>query len=1283
MRMKRFLLSLLMLVPIMSISAQGTAQKKSISKSIWNSKLPPNYTQVGSTQLYCKQTSSSIDMIGYYERDYYSSTYGDEGYKLSVKVDNYTAACVDCLNGTTSNGVTVTPTVVQQGELAKICYTVTNTNTKDVVVSLGTYADVKIGLNDMAPISRRIDTFGQTYGLTMMDGNGAQLCVLFGSGLSGVTPVSDFWFGSYLLNNTSSKMVGDYTSGKNYMEENGSYDSGMGWCWKDQTIPAGVTVEFSYLIGVGEVNLEPYSSIEVTPDDPEGWNDLNRPHRLVMEGTYESPAGLDGVIDYAVEDSEEWTALTDVLSSGDTFSAPLVAMFDPTRPVHTIRLRTRDLVGNTTQLPSVEYKDVSFCLVGGIEDKIYTGDSLFQENLTCELEIGQYVIGNYNNNILVGQASFIVEGVFPTTIGRKSYTFNILPQPLSGEIVLSATEFVYSGKAFTPDWQFSNEDYSTLKEGEDYTAEWTGNLLPGEGTLTVTGMNNYTASLSASIFIDKASLTAEMYSFVLPEKELIYDELPHGANVSVKNGVGNATITYLQEETGTETTQAPTQPGTYRIYLTIAEGTLYHGMDRTEIGSVTIQLYNTEQYALLTQIASDSKTYHMYYGTRSKLTQFLKTTSAALEASDLSAIYQAFMPMESLLEEVQASVEKYNELANYIAYAKKVQDAYGSMFTEEINAKITEKISQLQMAYNLGALTSENIDQIWPELQETMRSELTNYLTPYIDDAKAIIAQGLIEDIHNSLLQTIQEVQDLLTWSSYSIEDANYIKGILLKARNLALEAQANVQDLAILREAYTAMGGAGKLAGYWQFETAPFKLNGVTFVAGQATNITLENRNLTGALPVAFFMLTKLNTLNLSHNKLAGDIAQLFGQLTVAQQTSPLASLNISYNDFTGNIGVIPQVCTELKTLNASHNHLTECLPMLSDDMTGIDLSYQTIDWTWNFMLDDTQDNMQQLPGILRYDHQMADGLATNQRFICRQDDWTMTLNYANGEVMISAPAGQAYMGTNGALMNATLNTSSAIGSTFQINFHFMDGDANFSGTTDVLDLQSIINYIFNDWQNSSFNFTASDLYKDDGINVQDVVLMVDKLLSIGQTNNIKKYVRARVREEEVLDDTDACLFWRGNELVLNTSTCVTAADICFAGNASLTWDLQQKGFTVTEKQDADGIHAVIYSLSGAEIPVGETVIARRTSGNAGMTSAMLADRRAASVSVSLAESEATALDKLMAATDEWRFFRIDGTIAAQGMGKAQMQAARRRLATGMYILQTGNNKTQKFTIK
>lgn len=591
---------LLFCFPLNSIYAQQNVQKKAqAQKASRYSYLPSGYKQVGSTQLYYNQDYYGIDIIGYYNGYYYSSTYGDGGYKLSVKVNNNYATTVDCVNGTTNNGVTVLPSIEQQGELARICYTVTNTNEEDVVVSLGTHADVMIGNNDRAPISRRIDTFGQTYGLTMKDGNGAQLCVLFGSGLAGVSPASDFWFGYYYLNSDANQMVGNYSSGSNYMQENGNYDSGMGWCWKERTIAAGATVVFSYVIGVGEVNLEPNSSFEVTPDDPEGWNDLTRPHRLTLNGSYESPAGLEGIIDYAVEDSEEWIALTDTLASGDEFTNSLVAMFDATRPTHIIKFRTRDVVGNTTLLPSIEYVDVSFHQLTNISDKTYTGDSLYMSDLICDLDNSQYTITNYRNNVNAGTASFEMQGVFPNTIGSKTYTFTINPQPIEGELLLSETSSVYNGAPFTPAWQFTYWNYASLENEKDYTIQWSNNILPGTGTLTITGKNNYTGTISTYFNIEKAALTDDLFTVTLPNEDITYDEQCHGATITKADGVGEATILYQEINSSVVSEAEPSEAGEYNIYLEFAEGSLYYGRERSQIGSFSIYQFNATEWAIL------------------------------------------------------------------------------------------------------------------------------------------------------------------------------------------------------------------------------------------------------------------------------------------------------------------------------------------------------------------------------------------------------------------------------------------------------------------------------------------------------------------------------------------------------------------------------------------------------------------------------------------------------------------------------------------------------------
>ena len=581
---------------------------KAPSRTIFNG-VPENYYQVGNTDLYYSRklghiyvgdvSVGSIDLIGKFGDNYYSSTYGDYGYVVAMQVGDNTAAFVDCLTGSTLNGVSFRADIEAQGEMARMYYTVTNNNEEAVSVCLGVYDDVYVGDRIDASISRKIDTFDNTYGISLEDGEGAQLCVLFGNGLTGVTGVDDFWFGSYNLNTSAYAMSGHYSSGSNYMVEHGTYDCGIGWCWKDRVINAGETKVFSYLIAIGDVNLEPGSSFEVTPDDPEGWNDLSRPHRLILNGSYESPAGLDGVIDYAVEDSEEWIALTDTLASGDEFTGSLVAMFDATKSTHVIKFRTRDLVGNTTLLHPIEYKDVSFHTLTGIEDKTYTGDSLFQTNTTCDLDESQYELKTYRNNINAGTASFNIEGVFPYTIGRKTYTFTINPQPFSGELQLSETAFVYNGQLFTPDWQFSNANYANLEYDKDYTVAWSDNRLPGTGILTVTGKNNYTGSLTANISIDKAPFVNNLFTLNLPDEDITYDEQSHGASVTKSEGVGEATITYLKQGDSESTTTQPTEPGDYAIYLGFADGSLYYGRPATQVGSFSIYQFNAEEWAIL------------------------------------------------------------------------------------------------------------------------------------------------------------------------------------------------------------------------------------------------------------------------------------------------------------------------------------------------------------------------------------------------------------------------------------------------------------------------------------------------------------------------------------------------------------------------------------------------------------------------------------------------------------------------------------------------------------
>lgn len=1019
-----------MIVPWIVLLLLGVAQnmcaqnepKKAPARADRYTYLPSGYTQVGSTQLYYKQNSEAIDMIGYYDGYYYSSTFSDDGYKLSVQVGTNSATLVDCLNGTISGGVRVQPSVEQQGELARVCYTVTNTNETDVVISLGTHADVMIGNNDRAPISRRIDTFGQTYGLTMKDGQGAQLCVLFGSGLAGVTAVSDFWFGYWNDNSDPYYMVGNYYQGSNWMVENGSYDSGMGWCWKDRTITAGSTVVFSYVIGVGEVNLEPNSTFEVTPDDPEGWNDLSRPHRLTLNGLYESPAGLDGIIDYAVEDSEEWIALTDTLASGDEFTGSLVAMFDATKSTHVIKFRTRDLVGNTTLLHPIEYKDVSFHSLTGIEEKTYTGDSLYQTNITCDLDTSEYVLKHFRNNVNAGTASFNLEGVFPYTIGRKTYTFTINPQPFSGELQLSETAFVYNGQPFTPDWQFSNVNYTNLEYDKDYTVAWSNNRLPGTGTLIVTGKNNYTGSLTADISIDKALLADNLFTLNLPNEDITYDEQSHGASITKSEGVGEATFTYLKQGESERTAAQPTEPGDYAIYLEVADGSLYYGRSATQVGSFSIYQFNADEWAIL----------------------------------------QTVLPQ----------------------------------------------------------LTEMGWSQPW-DASQGMKS-----------------------------VSTIQ----------------------------------------------------------------------GLNIEKGHVTGFNLANQNLTGTFPFAILALPQLQNIDLANNKLSGDIGAatyVFAQQHPEQMTN-IKILNISGNQFTGNISLLANSFPSLTSLNASENCLEDVYPAISSAVTELDLSKQTIARVVPLQLDKfSADSIAtKIPSILLYDHANQTWKTDiNLQFTTDDNSWGMTMAYQNGQLSIPYVSEQnTYYGESGDTLNVAVlnNNGTREGSTFRIKLSFDEGDGNFDGQVNVLDLQTTINYMFEEYTNKPYNFTAANLWKDEVINVQDAVSLVNILLKGNSASAPARAYNHVQRGASITSGEDATVFVANGRLVINAAVPVSSFDIVVATGCefSMNEPLVSAGFTCTVRHTGNEIHLVGYSLSGATLPAGENILGTLNEGV--VTYSMLADTEA-----------------------------------------------------------------------
>ena len=1041
------LVLLLVIFSLLPLQARDRPVRR-IPKRVIHNEPPANYIRVGETDIYYYRklgavyvgsvSIGSLDFVGKFGDYYYSSTYGDYGYVVAMQVGNNTASFMDCLNGGTLDGVSFSAEVEPQGEFARVYYTLTNNNDYAVNISLGVFDDVSVGDNISPDISRMLDSKGNPYGMTMKDNSGAQLCVIFGEGLAGVTGISDFWFGSYYSNTDAYSMSGHYSSNgdSNYMVENAGYDCGIGWCWKDKEIPAHETKTFSYLIGVGDVKLEPGSTFEVTPEDPDGWN--------------ESPAGLAGRIEYAVEDSEEWLPLTEMLESGSTFTGEVRALFNPDLTKHTIRFRTVDQVGNTTLLPSIVYPDVAYYTLSGVTELTYTGEPLYQTGVTCELDEAWYALKNYHNNTNAGTATFNIEGVFPYTIGRKTYNFIINPQPLAGALSIEEENFVYNGNNFTPSWQFTHDPYSSLVQNQDYTISWSNNKLPGTATLTITGKGNYTGELTATFVIDKAPLRGELYQVTLPDEDVTYDEQAHGASISKSNGVGDATFNYTTQGQTDFSTQQPVEPGEYDIYLEIADGSLYYGMARTKIGTFTIFQFDTAEWELLQSI------------------------------------------------------------------------------------------------------NNELIQKGWTQ-----------------------------------------------PWNlSGGMKSASSLPGLVIKE--------------------------------------------------GHIVGISLQNRGLTGSFPVELLSLPMLQTLDLSGNSLTGNFDDFMVYASShAGNLSGITSLNISGNQFTGNIAPFANSFPDLVSLDASNNYINEVNPMISPNVTSLNLDRQTIEDIVDLPLSDFTQGLlaEKIPSVLLYNHQQQSYNAPLYLFCSAGNDWSIILAYQNGQVSIPYVSEQnAYKGESGDILEAEVVDSNGYskGTSLKLSLSFDEGDANFNGSVDILDLQATLNYMFEEYNNRPFNFTAANLWQDEQINVQDAVCMVNLLMEETPVESESAAPMLYVNTDTQY--AEANVYCEDGILIINSTKPVAAFDIMIGGSQTITiaTALQQQGFTCNYKQTANGLHLIGYSLGGSTLSIGETVLGQLNNVNAIVTYAKLADANADEITSATSNQGTTGINNVLSPDDSSEVYRL-----------------------------------------
>ena len=484
-------------------------------------------------------------------------------------------------------------------------------------------------------------------------------------------------------------------------------------------------------------------------------------------------------------------------------------------------------------------------------------------------------------------------------------------------------------------------------------------------------------------------------------------------------------------------------------------------------------------------------------------------------------------------------------------------------------------------------------------------------------------ATGYVTDDGTLTLTITVSGDNNISWLSF--KDVNY-------AYTGAEDPKAiDADEWAVLKEAYATMGGEGWKQP-WTFGEEPATardLPGVKVSGGKVVGIALSGNNVTGRFPAALLQLQSLAALDLSGNALSGNAEETVDGIA----NTALTTLDVSNNALTGNIGALAEKMSGLTTLLAGGNQFESVSPAISSAVTTLDISRQTIGTTYSLALADllSADSVAvKLPGIVTYVH-AGDGLPVDRTGLVLTDSetaWTVEVVAAASNIQATCPAAQnVFFGNSGSTFAAKAADS---GTTFPLTLDFDDGDCNFDGLVDVLDLQADVNYIFNEYsQQLPYNFTAANLWVDESdgqqINLQDIILEVNVLLS--QVNEVPASARAAMPSGSANDEeyAEATVQIGGNgHLTLATTRPVAALDVTAAGAQAfeLAEAMRQQGFVCATRLQADGLHIVVYSLKGALMPVGETVVGTLSAdskGTVSVTRASLSDKEAQRISAGL----------------------------------------------------------------
>lgn len=482
-------------------------------------------------------------------------------------------------------------------------------------------------------------------------------------------------------------------------------------------------------------------------------------------------------------------------------------------------------------------------------------------------------------------------------------------------------------------------------------------------------------------------------------------------------------------------------------------------------------------------------------------------------------------------------------------------------------------------------------------------------------------------------------------------------------------------EDFQLLKAFYEEMGNGASWYNKWTIgETASTSriTRGIKMKDSHVYSIDLSGNGLEGWLSDKLFSLPKLEVLNLSNNRLTGNIDDVLNAETVSNTT--LRELNISYNQLSGNIGVVGTTLKGLTTLNAYGNCLTQVTPVLPSKISTVSLGGQQmglLDYRAILQADKAEVEAG-IPNLLFYDSNSRNFSRSNSYTLYEPaKPWYMSLRNVGTNVSVSAynSSYKEYKLPSGTDLQLSGGNNSH---TATVWFAFDAGDVNFDTAVDVADLQLTVNRAVGETIPQLFNFTAANIVADDWVNVQDVVCLANILIEQDTPEDTGAAASRRLPSDE--SDPEAVLNWQGNQLVLTTSRDVAAIDLVIDCAGETCWLVSGSDYDFIVRNDGDRTHIVHYSMSGKTIKAGATAIAEVKGGGAAVRTAKLVDKQAQQVSVGLGSRNLTSkfpteagdwadgirlycrCGRLYVSSSQpvsqfrWSVYALDGTLLAEG---------------------------------